>query len=405
MRVTMHPHIAALYNSAQKSSRLIIGLMSGTSLDGLDVALCKITGAGLHTQIEVLKFTTVKYNDEYKTKIKQVFAKRECDLEVVTLLHPWVGKLHGTMVNHCLAQWQVNPADIDVIASHGQTIYHCPQSQHNHPDFENGTLQIGDSDQIAVTTGITTIGDFRQKHIAAGGEGAPLAVYGDYLFFASPNESRILLNIGGIANLTFLPKNGDTAAVFSSDIGPGNTMMDAYVQRHFTSMHYDKNAQLAKAGKVSEQLLQALYNNAFFNLTMPKTTGPEVFNLTYLQDAQTRSNTHNLKHQDVLATLNAFSAQVISEAINACTQNTANCVVYASGGGVHNPLLMSQLIALCPTVKGFKNTQQLGVNPDAKEAVLFAILANECIAGTAHYSVSSALGIPNITMGKVSFSD
>ena len=400
----MHPHIAALYNSAQKPSRLIIGLMSGTSLDGLDVALCKITGAGLHTQIEVLNFTTVEYNDEYKTKIKQVFAKRECDLEVLTLLHPWVGKLHGTMVNQCLAQWQIDSADIDVIASHGQTIYHCPKSQHNHHDFKNGTLQIGDSDQIAVTTGITTIGDFRQKHIAAGGEGAPLAVYGDYLFFASENENRILLNMGGIANLTFLPKNGDTAAIFSSDIGPGNTMMDTYVQHYFKGLHYDKGAQLAKAGKVNAKLLTALSDNAFFKLPLPKTTGPEVFNLAFLQAAQRCSATQSLCHEDVLATLNALSATTIADALNNCAEYAQDCVVYASGGGIHNPLLMEQLLRLCPHIQRFKNTDDLGVNPDAKEAVLFAILANECLAGQ-HQCLINEKGVLDITMGKVSFAD
>ncbi len=405
MRVIMHPHIAALYNSAQKPSRLIIGLMSGTSLDGLDVALCKVTGAGLNTQIDVLKFKTIEYNDDYKTKIKQVFAKRECDLELVTLLHPWVGKHHGTVVNQCLIEWNINAANIDVIASHGQTIYHCPQSQHNHKDFRNGTLQIGDSDQIAVTTGITTIGDFRQKHIAAEGEGAPLAVYGDYLYFSSEVESRILLNMGGIANLTFLPKSGDVSAVFSSDIGPGNTIMDAYVQRYFSGMHYDSDAALAKAGTYNKLLLEALCNNEFFKLDMPKTTGPEVFNLAYLEAAQTCSNTHNLKHEDVIATLNVFTAYVISQAINECVKNAPNCVVYASGGGIHNPLLMEQLLALCPDVKAFKNTQALGVDPDAKEAVLFAILANECLAGEQLHLNNKAQGIAGVTMGKVSFAD
>jgi anhydro-N-acetylmuramic acid kinase len=401
----MHPHIAALYNSALKPSRLIIGLMSGTSLDGLDVALCKITGAGLNTQIELLNFTTVNYNDDYKGKIKQVFAKRECDLEHLTLLHPWVGKYHGEIVKQCLAQWQVNPADIDVIASHGQTIYHCPQSQHNHSDFNHGTLQIGDSDQIAVTTGITTIGDFRQKHIAAGGEGAPLAVYGDYLFFSSRHENRILLNMGGIANLTFLPKSGAADAVFSSDIGPGNTIMDAYVQRHFTNMHYDENATIAKAGTVNTRLLTALCDNPFFALKMPKTTGPEVFNLAYLAAAQHASNTEHLSHQDVLATLNRFTAQVIANALNNCAKNAPDCVVYASGGGVHNMLLMQHLVALCPTIKDFHNTQTLGVNPDAKEAVLFAILANECLAGEQRLLDNQTQGIAGVTLGKVSFAD
>ncbi|MEG3759091.1 anhydro-N-acetylmuramic acid kinase [Pseudoalteromonas carrageenovora] len=401
----MHPHIAALYNSAQKPSRLIIGLMSGTSLDGLDVALCKVTGAGINTQIEVLNFTTVDYNNEYKSKIKQVFAKRECDLELVTLLHPWVGKLHGDMVNQCLHTWQVNPASIDVIASHGQTIYHCPQSQHNHKSFTNGTLQIGDSDQIAVTTGITTIGDFRQKHIAAGGEGAPLAVYGDYLFFANPNENRILLNMGGIANLTFLPKSGDANSVFSSDIGPGNTIMDAYVQQNFKGMHFDDGAKIAKAGKVNTALLNAMCSNTFFELALPKTTGPEVFNLAYLHAAQQQTNTQHLSYEDVMATLNIFSARVIANALNECAQSAKECVVYASGGGIHNPLLMAHLNALCPTIKAFKNTDDLGINPDAKEAVLFAILANECLAGEQQHLNNTAQGIAGVTMGKVSFAD
>lgn len=401
----MHPHIAALYNSAQKPSRLIIGLMSGTSLDGLDVALCKVTGAGLNTQIQVLNFTTVEYDNEYKSKIKQVFAKRECDLELVTLLHPWVGKLHGNMINHCLKTWQVNPIDIDVIASHGQTIFHCPHSQHNHNDFTNGTLQIGDSDQIAVTTGITTLGDFRQKHIAAGGEGAPLAIYGDYLYFASVDENRILLNMGGIANLTFLPKNGDLNALFSSDIGPGNTIMDAYVQQYFTGLHYDEEAKIAQAGKVSAPLFDALCAHSFFKLSQPKTTGPEVFNLAYLRAAQTDSATQSLSHEDVMATLNKFSATMIANALNDCAGRVKDCVVYASGGGIHNPLLMEQLVALCPTIKAFKNTDDLGINPDAKEAVLFAILANECLAGERQAVNNKRQNIMGITMGKVSFAD
>lgn len=379
--------------------------MSGTSLDGLDVALCKVTGAGLHTQVEVLKFTTVDYNDDYKNKVKQVFAKRECDLELITLLHPWVGKLHGNMVNQCLIEWDINPVDIDVIASHGQTIYHCPQSQHQQSDFKNGTLQIGDSDHIAVTTGITTLGDFRQKHIAAGGEGAPLAVYGDYLFFSSAVENRILLNMGGISNLTFLPKSGDVNSLFSSDIGPGNTIMDAYVQRYFSAKHYDDNAVIAKAGCVNNTLLEALCDNVFFKLPLPKTTGPEVFNLAYLEAAQAQTHTQHLSHQDILATLNLFTAKVIANALNTCAITSPNCVVYASGGGIHNPLLMDQLLALCPTIKAFKNTQALGIDPDAKEAVLFAILANECLAGEPLQLNNNAHSIASITMGKVSFAD
>ena len=401
----MHQHILKLYSSAKKQQRLIIGLMSGTSLDGLDVALCQISGQGMETQIEVLAFETVDYDDDYKQKIKKVFAKRECDLELVTLLHPWVGTLHAKMVNQCLAKWDVAAADIDVIASHGQTIYHCPKSQHSQTDFNHGTLQIGDSDHLAVTTGITTIGDFRQKHIAAGGEGAPLAVYGDYLFFTSGDENRILLNMGGIANLTYLPKSADVSAVFSSDIGPGNTIMDAYIQRYFAPLHYDKDSQVASQGTVNQALLTELCDNEFFSLAFPKTTGPEVFNLQYLARAQAVTNTTELTHQDIMATLNRFSAQVIANAINDCSAKLDSVAVYASGGGIHNPLLMQHILSLCPQLQTIKNTHALGIDPDAKEAVLFAILANECLAGGQQRFGNQAQGIPTITMGKISFAD
>jgi anhydro-N-acetylmuramic acid kinase len=399
----MNKYIEQLSISAKKESRLTIGLMSGTSLDGLDVALCKISNSGVQTKVELLNFATIDYDDDYKTKIKGVFAKKETDLEQVTLLHPWIGTLHGKMVNQCLANWNIESVDIDVIASHGQTIYHCPQQQHGIECFGNGTLQIGDSCHLAVETGIITLADFRQKHIAAGGEGAPLAVYGDYLLFSSQQENRILLNMGGIANLTYLPKSSDPSMVFSSDIGPGNTIMDAYIQQNFIGLHYDKDSAMASKGKINQNLLNVLKNNDFFSRAMPKTTGPEVFNLHYLEQAQHTSRTLNLSHNDVLATLNRFSAEIIALAINQCTEKLSDCSLYASGGGIHNPLLMEHILSLSPNVSIIHNTQILGIEPDAKEAVLFAILANECLAGQAENFGNPKQGIPNTTMGKISF--
>ncbi|MEM8908191.1 MAG: anhydro-N-acetylmuramic acid kinase, partial [Bacteroidota bacterium] len=275
----MHPHISDLYSLAQKPSRLIIGLMSGTSLDGLDVALCHIKDTGLATQIELLDFETVPYDQYYRDQIRAVFSKRQVDLETVCLLNNWVGEQHAKMIQQCLDQWKRPASSIDLIASHGQTIYHAPQSAHQHPGFSNATLQIGDGDHIAYRTGITTISDFRQKHIAAGGEGAPLAVYGDYLIFSSQQENRILLNLGGIANFTYLPKSMDTTQVLSTDVGTGNTMMDAFVQHHFPGQHYDANAELARRGQVDHDLLAALKAHVFFSQALPKTTGPELFNL------------------------------------------------------------------------------------------------------------------------------
>lgn len=400
----MHVHIQKLFNIAAKPSRKVVGLMSGTSLDGLDVVLCELSGHGLDTRINVLQFTTVDYDTDYKQRVKAVFSKREVDLQAVTLLNPWIGLEHGRMINQCLAQWQLTAADVDVIASHGQTIFHCPKRQHNLADYGNATLQIGDGDHLAMATGIITISDFRQKHIAAGGEGAPLAVYGDYLIFSSSSENRIMLNIGGIANFTWLPQTLDAEAVFSSDIGPGNTMMDAFIQKHYPGKYFDQNSELAKAGKVSEALLEALKQDPFFTLAFPKTTGPEVFNLAYLDRAQQQSGTEQLSHADIMATLNCFSAQMIISAIKQTTAKLEQFVIYASGGGIHNPLLMAQVQAALPGVK-IKTTADLGINPDAKEAVLFAVLANECLVGGQQKFSNAREGIPGVTMGKVSFAD
>ncbi|WP_105189211.1 anhydro-N-acetylmuramic acid kinase [Pseudoalteromonas sp. T1lg48] len=400
----MHAHIERLYGIAAKPERIIIGLMSGTSMDGLDVALCRVRGAGTKTQVEVLKFTTCPYPDSYQQRVRQVFAKREIDLQHLTLINPWIGQLHGQLVNECLARWHIDTDSVDVIASHGQTVFHCPQSQHGLSDFGNATLQLGDGCHLARTTGIITLSDFRQKHIAAGGEGAPLAAYGDYWYFASNEENRVLLNIGGIANITVLAKNAPLEQTLCADIGPGNTMLDAYVQRYFAPLEYDQDSKLAKRGKVDPALLQALTAQPFLAKAMPKTTGPEVFNLAYLAQCQKQSNTQELNHHDVLATLCEFAALAIAKQLNVLAEQLGEIKVYASGGGIHNPLLMARIRAHCRAGISLDSLQLLGIEPDAKEAVLFALLANETLAGSTTSDAGHA-GMPAVSMGKVSFPD
>ena len=224
----MNSSISRLYEMAKRPERLVIGLMSGTSVDGLDVALCRFSGTGMDTDITLLEFETVPYGEDYKKEIASVFSKRSVDLEKVCLLNGWVAQQHAKMVLYCLEKWRKHAADIDLIASHGQTIFHAPSSLHQHAKFGNANLQIGDGDHMAVETGIITISDFRQKHVAAGGEGAPLAAYGDFLIFSGKGEQRIMLNIGGIANFTFLPGSLHADEVFCSDTGPGNTLMHLY---------------------------------------------------------------------------------------------------------------------------------------------------------------------------------
>lgn len=398
----MNKNILTLTQICKKSTRQIIGLMSGTSMDGLDVALCQIKGSGTETKIELKAFETIPYSTTIKQDIKDIFSKPEVSLEKVCLMNAYLGTLHANMINECLKKWHIDATEVDAIASHGQTIYHAPKALHQQNQFNNATLQIGDGDHIAVQTGIITLSDFRQKHIAAGGEGAPLAVYGDFLIFSNTEEDRIMLNIGGIANFTYLPKSKHIDDVFCTDVGPGNTMMDAYIQKHFTNLYFDEHAQIAKKGTVHDILLQELLNNPFFHQGFPKTTGPELFNLSYLQHAQQKANALNESHENIMATLNKFTAVGIAQSILRTQSTSIPFTIYTSGGGMHNPLLIEHLKQMLPFAQ-FKTTQDLHINPDAKEAVLFALLANECLVGEGFKSTNHTSGIPNVTMGKISF--
>jgi anhydro-N-acetylmuramic acid kinase len=399
---SMNRNMQQLMSIAQKKQRRIIGLMSGTSVDGLDIAYCTISGEGHATSVELTAFETMAYDPDFKAEIKSVFSKKEVDFEKLCLLNPWVAQQQAAMINTFLQKNKIKKEEVDLIASHGQTVYHAPKALHQQSKFSNATLQIGDGDHMAVETGIITISDFRQKHIAAGGEGAPLAVYGDYFIFSKKGEDRIMLNMGGIANFTFLPGSMDANKIFSTDTGTGNTLMDVLMQQHFPGKYFDEDAAIAKKGTINESLLNALKDHSFFQQTFPKTTGPELFNLHYLQTAKERSGTTDLNVYDTMATLNAFSAQTIAEAIIKTMPQNSSFHLYASGGGMHNPLLMEQIKQLLPNVP-IHLTSELGINPDAKEAVLFAILANECIAGGNVQFSQELKGIPSVTMGKISF--
>jgi len=396
----MNQNIQKLYEKAQKPSRKIIGLMSGTSMDGLDVALCEYTGNGLDTKVKVLKFETVSFAEDVKVEIRKIFAKKEIDFQQLCVLNPWIGNLHGEIVNQLLEKWGLPNSEIDCIASHGQTVFHAPKIQHKIEKFPNATLQIGDGDHLAAKTGIITLSDFRQKHCAAGGEGAPLAVYGDYLIFSKKNKNRILLNMGGISNFTFLSGDLNPEKVFATDTGPGNTIMDAFVQKHF-GIPFDKDAKIATKGKVSESLLLELKKHTFFKGPLPKTTGPEVFNLAYLEVALENSKTKDLSKEDIMATLCQFTAETITECIISISENDLPSEVFMSGGGMHNPLIVGFLQKKMQKTK-FLKTDDIGIDGDAKEAVLFATLANEALCG-GETDFGIRKGVPSVSMGKVSF--
>lgn len=392
----LNHNIQSLLKIAQKPERLIIGLMSGTSLDGLDIALCSFKDYGLQTKYKLLSFITFPYSENFKQQIKQVFASRHIDLEQLCLLNAAIGNLHAEMILNALGEWNVKAAAVDLIASHGQTVYHAPQRLHGKPNYPNATLQIGDGDHIAVKTGIITISDFRQKHVAAGGEGAPLALYGDVILGSQPGEDRILLNIGGIANLTYLPADGNSSKIICTDVGPGNTLIDAACRRYFNHS-FDEDGNIAQSGQINSELLSILTNHPFFSEPSPKTTGPELFNLDFLDTALAQLPAL-LAPQDIIATLSTLTAKAIASFIHKFIAVKA-VKVFASGGGARNLYLIQAIANELPQAS-INNSSAININPDAKEAILFALLGNETIAGE-----PIAIGQnPAVTMGKISFS-
>ena len=398
----MRSNVRKLAAISEKPSRSIIGLMSGTSLDGLDVALCDVTGTGSGTSVVLREFRTIPYPAEVKDNIRRVFARDTIDFQYLTMLHPYIALLHAEYVRQCLEEWEVSADEIDLVASHGQTVMHAPCSLQQEEGYSNATLQIGDGDHLAVDTGILTLSDFRQKHVAAGGEGAPLAMYGDYFLFSSPTEDRFLLNCGGIANYTFLPRSLDATKAFATDTGPGNTLVDAFTQQYFPGNDYDHDANYARTGVVDETLLKALKCHEYFSLPGPKTTGPELFSKDYVVQVMKQVRTEELDPHDLLATLVRFSAETVCEDIlvTAKTEGLPSATVYLSGGGMHNPLLLEHFKELLPFT--FSKVDSLGIPGDAKEAVLFAVLANECLTGEG-VDFGSRASVPSVSMGKISF--
>ncbi|HAS42360.1 MAG TPA: anhydro-N-acetylmuramic acid kinase [Microscillaceae bacterium] len=394
----MNKNLERLHQVAQKPERIILGLMSGTSLDGLDMALCKVQGAGVATEIELLKFYTYPYSSPQRHRLQEIVSQTEVSLQNLTILHSWLGELHARFILETLEQWEIKPQEIDLLASHGQTVYHAPKSLHNLLTLPNATLQLGDGDHLAVKTGILTVSDFRQKHVAIGQEGAPLAPYADFVLFGHHEKPRILLNIGGLANYTYLSPNQEVSQVFATDTGPGNVLIDWAIKEYFAPQTYDRGGAIARRGKVHKEFLEALKSHVFFEEKLPKTTGKELFNVDYIAQAIGKISRALIRPEDWVATLTRFTAETIAEAIQA-TPDFAQAEIIVSGGGYHNTCLLDWLAELLPDNQFLDITKVRKISPDAKEAVLMALLANECVVGEG-FVLGDA---PALTMGKISF--
>jgi len=341
-------------------SSLYIGLMSGTSLDGMDVALvdfadgAKLMHSGHYPLPDQLRSELLRLSQSNSTMSLEQFGQLETAL----------GQTFAMAVNEFCQQNAVNPANIRAIGNHGQTVRHNPQGDLPY------TLQIGDANIIAERTGIVTVADFRRRDVAAGGQGAPLVPAFHKALFAKPNSTRAIVNIGGIANITLLTEDG---AVTGFDTGPGNGLMDAWCQKHW-HIAYDDNGRKAALGQVDQPLLSQLLSEQWLQLPAPKSTGRDVFNLEWLA---VHMQNLPITPETVLRTLNTFTARTIADALLASSQNIDE--VFVCGGGVHNALLLQNLQSFLPC--SVQSTKALGIDPDYVEAMAFAWLAKQCIDG------------------------
>jgi anhydro-N-acetylmuramic acid kinase len=375
-----------------KKHKLVVGLLSGTSADGVDAVLARVSGGGLKTGLETLAFCTVPYSERMR---EAVLAIGNGNVEDLCRMNFVLGERFAEAALEVLRKAGVDPKDLDLVGSHGQTVYHVPR----HPGQVASTLQIGEADVIAERLGVPVVSDFRTRDIAAGGEGAPLSAYVDYLLFRREGPPRALLNLGGIANVTVV-----TAAVeevFAFDIGPANMPLDEII-RVMTKRkeHYDRDGRRAAKGRIDENLLQKLLEHPFFKRPFPKTTGRETFGVDYVMPLlQKKGNNRSI---DVLATLTALVAHAIKRAFDEFIfPRAAVSEILVSGGGVHNLTLMTHLRRLFMKVPLIP-LEEAGFDSDAKEALLFAVLANDTIQGIPN-NIPGATGArwPTV-LGKIS---
>ncbi|MCC7210765.1 MAG: anhydro-N-acetylmuramic acid kinase [Candidatus Brocadia sp.] len=399
----------------QKDPKKVIGLMSGTSADGIDACLVEISGSGIHTRVNILTFETYLYDDATRTAILETCNPATGTVDTVCRLNFYLGKLFADAAKSIAKKASIPLTDIDLIGSHGQTIYHMPGEKTREKDgdcrqktearsneatsnqrntagfgkefwgipFIASTLQIGEPSVIAQETGITTVADFRPRDVAAGGQGAPLVPYADFILFRDKGKGRVLQNIGGIANVTFLPANCGIHEIIAFDTGPGNMVIDRIAE--LVSGHrqrFDEGGKFAAQGAVNERLLAGLLAHPYLSRPPPKSTGREEFGRPFADNLYQDAVLSGIKGVDILATATAFTAHTIADSYKQWIA-TRHCIseVIVSGGGVQNTTLLKFLAHYLPPSMKIHPINDFGIAPNAKEALAFAILANEAVSG------------------------
>lgn len=351
----------------------VAGIMSGTSLDGIDVAVVDITGRGWSKRISTIAAHSEPYPAEVRRALLGV-SNREANTGDVARLHFLLPELYAEAVRRTCAQAGLEPGALDLVGCHGQTIFHEGQARSFLGRSVASTLQLGEPAVLAERLGVPVVANFRPRDMAAGGRGAPLVPYVDYLLFRHRRRTRVALNIGGIGNITVIPAGAGTDQVVAGDTGPGNMVIDALVEAHTGGeRRFDENGTLARHGRVNQALLDLLLADPYYSAPPPKSAGREQYGPEFVHQLQAAT----AKPEDAIATATAFAARTIALSIQRFAPQASRVQeVIAAGGGVHNATLMQMLREQLPGIP-VTTTAEYGISPDAKEAVAFAVLAYE----------------------------
>jgi anhydro-N-acetylmuramic acid kinase len=386
----------------KKPYRLCVGVLSGTSADATDAALVKISGCGTNTKLELLDFLAVPFEKRERDFVMQNFSTQASNVQTLSQANFLVGQIFADAVKKLLHRNQLPAVKVDFIASHGQTFWHEPHGTKIGKRLVRSTLQLGEASVIANELGIVVVSDFRKSDMAAGGEAAPLVPFFDYILFRSRTKTRGLLNIGGISNLTVLPKNGLRSDVIAFDTGAGNVLMDKLAKR-FWNVPFDKHGRFAKQGVAKQTLLEKWLSHPYFKQKPPKSTGRELFTNAFLDSLLADAN--DLSHEDVMATVSMFTVESIFRQYKKFIEPklaVPMTELIVSGGGAMNGFLFENLKKKFNFATVRKFDEASPISAKAKEAVMFAVLGNELICGQSA-AMPSVTGVRKpVLLGKIS---
>lgn len=379
----------------ERTTRLVAGLISGTSVDGVDAVVARLSGTGRALETEMLGFVSVPYPEALRRLILENSAAKTSSVRMISQLNVRLAHAFAEATRRAAQEAGVDADALDLVGSHGQTVHHVPDAAACAGEATTSTLQIGDPSVLANLLGVPVVGDFRVADMALGGQGAPLVPYFDYVAFADEKETRGLLNLGGIANLTVLPAGAGAGDVLAFDTGPANMVMDELSRRLF-DQPYDRGGALAAQGKAQTELLADLLSeDAYLQQPPPKSTGRERYGAAYADALARRAN--GLSAHDLLATATALSAYSVYQAYARFLRDRHPLdVLIAAGGGTRNATLMQTLAEVFAPIP-VRTASDYGLDPNAKEALCFAVLAHEYLNGVPT-SLPSVTGAARATL-------